>query len=123
MPTGAIVDTIIPLFVTDLPLSFEQTMAEQILLYRNFGIGYDNDGAVTGTPYTWYLITSTNLDQDAEFSLANAGSTAGTNSDASWVVQFVTQNQNYTISFRGLAYNFGSVLQTRFFFFDESKSM
>jgi hypothetical protein len=32
VPTGAIVDTIIPLFVTDLPLSFEQSMAEQILL-------------------------------------------------------------------------------------------
>jgi hypothetical protein len=90
-------------------------------LYRNFGIGYDNDGAVTGTPYTWYLITSTNLAQDAEFSLANAGSTAGTNSDASWMVQFVTENQNYTISFRGLAYSFGSVLQTRFFFFDDQQ--
>jgi len=115
------VDTIIPLFVTDLPLSLEQAMAEQILLYRNFGIGYDNDGNITGTPYTWYLITSTNLAQDAAFSLANAGSTAGTNSDASWMVQFVTENQNYTISFRGLAYNFGSVLQTRFFFFDDQQ--
>jgi hypothetical protein len=121
VPTGAIVDTIIPLFVTDLPLSLEQAMAEQILLYRNFGIGYDNDGNITGTPYTWYLITSTNLAQDAAFSLANAGSTAGTNSDASWMVQFVTENQNYTISFRGLAYNFGSVLQTRFFFFDDQQ--
>jgi hypothetical protein len=121
VPTGAIVDTIIPLFVTDLPLIFEQSMAEQILLYRNFGIGYDNDGAITGTPYTWYLITSTNLAQDAEFSLANAGSTSGTNSDSSWMVQFVTENQNYTISFRGLAYNFGSVLQTRFFFFDDQQ--
>jgi len=118
VPTGAIVDTIIPLFVTDLPLSFEQSIAEQILLYRNFGIGYDNDGTITGTPYTWYLISSTNLAQGAAFSLANAGSTTGTNSDSSWVVQFVTENENYTISFRGLSYNFGSVLQTRFFYFD-----
>jgi hypothetical protein len=30
----------------------------------------------------------------------------------------VVQNQNYTITFRGLAYSFGSVLQTRFFFYD-----
>jgi hypothetical protein len=29
--------------------------------------------------------------------------------DASWVVQFVVLNQNYTITFRGLQYNFGSV--------------
>ncbi len=118
VPTGAIVDTIIPLFVTDLPLELEQAMAEQILLYRNFGIGYDNDGTITGTPYSWYLITSTNLDQDAPFSLANAGNTSGTNQDASWLVQFVTENQSYTITFRGLAYSFGSVLQTRFFYYD-----
>jgi hypothetical protein len=118
VPTGAIVDTIIPLFVTDLPLSIETAMAEQIVLYRNFGLGYDNDGSITGTPYTWYVITQQNLDQDATWSQANAGSTSGTNSDASWLVQFVTENQNYTITFRGLAYSFGSVLQTRFFFYD-----
>jgi len=118
VPTGAIVDTVIPLFVTDIPIALEQAMAEQIALYRTFGIGYDNDGEITGTPYSWYIITSTNLAEDAEFSLTNAGSTAGTNSDASWLVQFVTENENYTITFRGLAYYFGSVLQTRFFFKD-----
>ena len=118
VPSGALVDTIIPLFVTDLPLSLEQAMAEQILLNRNFGIGYDSNGDITGTPYSWYLITSTNLAADSTFSQANAGSTAGTNQDASWLVQFVVQNQNYTITFRGLAYYFGSVLQTRFFFYD-----
>jgi hypothetical protein len=118
IPTGAIVDTIIPLFVTDLPLSIETAMSEQILLFRNFGLGYDNDGSVTGTPYSWYLITSTNLDQDAAWSQQYAGNTSGTNLDASWIMQFVVQNQNYTITFRGLSYNFGSVLQTRFFFYD-----
>ena len=118
VPTGAIVSTIIPLFVTDLPLSLEQEMAEQIVLYRDFGLGYDNNGDITGTPYTWYLITSTNLDEDGNFSLTNAGSTSGTNLDASWVVKFIVENQNYTITFRGLAYYFGSVLQTRFFYYD-----
>jgi hypothetical protein len=44
VPTGAIVDTIIPLFVTDLPNALEQDMAEQMLLFRNFGLGYDNNG-------------------------------------------------------------------------------
>ena len=118
VPSGAVVDTIIPLFVTDLPLALEQAMAEQILLNRNFGIGYDNNGDITGTPYSWYLITSTNLAADASFSQANAGNTSGANLDASWLIQFVVQNQNYTITFRGLAYYFGSVLQTRFFFYD-----
>ena len=121
VPTGAIVDTIIPLFVTDLPQDLEAAINEQIVLYRNFGLGYDNDGSVTGTPYSWYLITSTNLDQNAAWSQTVpglAGNTNGVNSDASWLVQFVTVNQNYTITFRGLQYNFGSVLQTRFFFYE-----
>ena len=121
VPTGAIVDSIIPLFVTDLPLDLEAAISEQIVLYRNFGLGYDNDGSVTGTPYSWYLITSTNLDQNAEWSQTVpglAGNTDGTGTDASWLIQFVTVNQSYTITFRGLQYNFGSVLQTRFFFYD-----
>jgi hypothetical protein len=124
VPTGALVDTIIPLFVTDLPNSVEQAMAEQILLYRNFGLGYDSNGDITGTPYTWYLITQQNLDaysqsNPAPWSQQYAGDTSGTNKDASWMIQFVVQNQNYTITFRGLAYNFGSVLQTRFFFYED----
>jgi hypothetical protein len=121
VPTGAIVDSIIPLFVTDLPLDLEAAISEQIVLYRNFGLGYDNDGSVTGTPYSWYLITSTNLDQNAEWSQTTpglAGNTDGIGTDASWLIQFVTVNQSYTITFRGLQYNFGSVLQTRFFFYD-----
>jgi hypothetical protein len=119
VPTGAIVDEIIPLFVTDLPLSIEQAMSEQIVLFRNFGLGYDNDGSITGTPYSWYIITQQNLDQDADWSQQYAGNTSGQNLDASWMVQFVVQNQNYTITFRGLAYSFGSVLQTRFFFYED----
>jgi hypothetical protein len=119
VPTGALVDTIIPLFVTDLPVSIEQSIAEQILLNRNFGLGYDNDGDITGTPYSWYLITSTNLAQDSTWSQQYAGSTSGANLDSSWLIQFVVQNQNYTITFRGLSYNFGSVLQTRFFFYED----
>jgi len=124
VPTGAIVDSIIPLFVTDLPLDLETAISEQIVLYRNFGLGYDNDGSVTGTPYSWYLITSTNLDQDAAWSQTvpgAAGNTNGVNTDASWMIQFVTVNQSYTITFRGLQYNFGSVLQTRFFFYENQQ--
>ena len=117
VPTGAIVDTIIPVFVTDLPTSIEAAMAEQILLFKDFGLGYDNNGSITGTPYSWYLITANNIDINAEWSQEYAADTSGTNLDASWLIQFVVENQNYTITFRGLAYNFGSVLQTRFFFY------
>lgn len=121
IPTGAIASEVIPVFVTDLPTAFETSMAEQILLNRNFGIGYDSQGDITGSAGTWYLITSTNLSEDAEFSLANAGSTAGTNLDASWLVQFVTDGSTYTVSTRALEYYFASVLQTRFFFYGDQQ--
>jgi hypothetical protein len=121
VPEGAIADQVIPIFVTDLPVSFESQMAEQIRLNRNFGIGYDSLGLITGTAGTWYLITSTNLDVDAAWSQNNAGSTAGLQNDASWLVQFVTDGSTYTISFRALDYYFGSVLQTRFFYYGDQK--
>lgn len=124
VPTGAVVDSIIPVFITDLPLTLEQQMGDQIELFRNFGIGYASTEITTPQgatipPGTWYLITSTNLAADAAWSPDYAGDTSGTNKDSSWLAQFVVENQNYTVTFRGLAYNFGSVLQTRFFFYDD----
>jgi hypothetical protein len=111
VPTGAIATQVIPLFVTDLNNTIRQSILDQITLNRNFGLGYNNLTA------EWYLITSTNLDTDAEFSLSSAQSTAGINSDASWFVQAVTDGENYTVTSRSLDYYFGSVLETRFFFF------
>jgi hypothetical protein len=110
IPTGAIPVQVIPLLITDIPSSLESSIADQIVLYRNFGLGYDN------ITQTWYLITSNNLAVDADFSLANAQSTTGTNQDASWMIQAVTDGVKYTVTSRALVYNFGSVLQTRFFF-------
>ena len=110
VPTGAIPVSVIPLFVTDLSSTVVTDITNQIVLYRNFGLGYDNLTA------TWYVITSTNLDTNAPFSLTNAQSTSGTNLDASWLIQFVTNGSSYTVTSRALFYLFGSVLQTRFFF-------
>jgi hypothetical protein len=121
VPTGAVVDTVIPVFLTDLSTTIREEMTQQILLYRNFGLGYDNDGTITGTAGTWYIITSTNLDADATWSQTYAGNTSGQNLDASWMVQFVAVDNKYTITYRGLAYYFGSVLQTRFFFYGNQK--
>jgi hypothetical protein len=111
VPTGAIPIQVIPLFVTDIPVSVQQTVVGQIALNQNFGLGYDNLTA------TWYVITSNNLAVNAEFSLTNAQSTAGTNSDASWLIQATYDGSAYTVVSRSLDYYFGSVLQTRFFFY------
>jgi hypothetical protein len=111
VPTGAIPIQVIPLFVTDIPVSVQQSVVSQIALNQNFGLGYNNLTA------TWYVITSNNLDTNASFSLANAQSTAGTNSDASWLIQATFNGSTYTVVSRSLDYYFGSVLQTRFFFY------
>ena len=116
VPTGALATQVIPKLVTDFPSALVTSMIQQIELFRNFGLGYDNTGSVTGTAGTWYLITSTNLAADAAFSLDNAGSTAGANLDASWLIQFVTDGVSYTVTSRALEYVFASVIQTRFTF-------
>jgi hypothetical protein len=123
VPTGAVIETIVPVLITDLPLAIQEQMAQQILLFRNFGLGYDNDGSVptSGGAGTWYVITSTNLDANADWSQTDAGNTSGANLDASWLIQFVVSDNVYTVTSRGLAYYFGSVLQTRFFFYGNEK--
>jgi hypothetical protein len=110
VPTGAIPQQVIPKFINDLPFVLEQSMIQQIELFRNFGLGYDN------LLSQWYIITSTNLAQDAAFSLTNAQNTQGLNLDASWMIQFVTDGESYTVTSRGLDYLFASVIETRFFF-------
>jgi hypothetical protein len=111
VPTGAIPVQVIPIFVTDIPISVQQNILEQISLNQNFGLGYNYQTA------TWYVITSNNLALGAPFSLDNAQSTAGTNLDASWLIQATYNGSAYTVVARSLDYYFGSVIQTRFFFY------
>ena len=115
VPSGSIPITVIPLFVTDFPSTLTQSITEQILLNRDFGLGYDNLTA------SWYLINSANLAIDAPFSLEYAQNTSGMNLDASWFIQATTNGSNSTIQSRSLDYFFGSVLETRFFFFTNQK--
>ena len=111
VPTGAIAVEVIPVFVVDLPTSVQQSIFNQIYLNQNFGVGYNN---VTDT---WYVITSTNLATDAPFSLTHAQDTSGQGLDASWMIQCTYNASAYTVVARSLNYYFGSVLDTRFFFY------
>ena len=110
IPTNAIPTEVIPNFITNLPTSIETTMRENIELYRNFGLGYNN---LTGT---WYVITSTNINNATTFSLINAQNTSGTGLDNSWLVDFTTDGVTYTVSSRSLQRFWASVLETRFFY-------
>jgi hypothetical protein len=111
VPTGAIPIRVIPVFTTDIPTSVQQTVVGQIGLNQNFGLGYNN------LTDTWYVITASNLAVNADWSQAYAQNTSGANLDASWLVQATFNGSAYTVVSRSLEYYFGSVLQTRFFFY------
>ena len=115
VPTNAQCVEVIPLFVTDLGTTVKQNARSQIELYRNFGLGYNN------LTNTWYVITASNLAVNAAWSQDYAQDTSGANLDASWVVQFVTDGESYTVTTRALNYYFGSVLETRFFFYGDEQ--
>ena len=110
IPTNAVPVQVITNFVTDLPTAIEQTMREQMELYRNFGLGYNN---LTGA---WYVITSTNLNEATTFSIDYAQNTSGTGLDNSWLVAFSTDGVTYTVSSRSLERFWASVIETRFFY-------
>ena len=116
VPSTAIPTEVIPVFNTDLPVALEQSMIDQIELYRNFGLGYD---VQTGE---WYVISANNLDATGEFSTVNSQDTTNTGADASWLIKFVTDGASYTVTYRTLNYYFTSVAETRFFF-DSNQSI
>ena len=67
------------------------------------------------------MINSANIALNATWSQEYAQSTSGTNLDASWFIQATTDGSTYTVISRNLDYYFGSVLETRFFFFTNQK--
>ena len=111
VPTGAIPVQVIPVFQTDIPVSVQQNVVEQIRLNQDFGLGYNN------LTSTWYVITANNLSTSDTFSLEYAQNTAGSNLDSSWLIRATYNGSQYIVNSRSLDYYFGSVLQTRFFFY------
>ena len=115
VPQGAIPTEVIPVFVNTFSTDLINLMVQNVLIYRNFGLGYDN---LAGE---WYFISNTNLDVDAAFDISTAQNLSNTNSDAAWMFQFITDGVNYTVTYRNLEYIFGSVSQCRFFFDDAGR--
>ena len=123
VPTGAIPQVVIPVFVTDFGTSLEQQIVNQIYLNQDFGLGYtsvgvyDSNNQLIYPAQSWYLITATNLAVDAAYTTNGAGNQSGNKLDASWFIQCTTNGTNYTVQSRSLNYYFGSVAETRFFFY------
>jgi len=108
--SSAIISRIVPRFVTNLPTALEAEMVNLITADLNFGIRY--------SPITseWKIITATNLNTLADFNLGTAGDTTNNNIDASWLIAFIKEPDQYVVRVRGLDYVFGSLMQNRFYF-------
>lgn len=115
LPNGCIPSEVIPKLINDLTVIFENKIIDQIEVYRDFGIGYDEETS------EWYIITTDNLKEDAEYDSSFAKNADGLNRDASWLVQFTTDGDIYTMKYRNLNYYFASVRENRFIFDSNSK--
>jgi len=115
IPNGSVVNSIIPNFTTAFSSTLETDLIDRIEAFEEFGLRYDIDSE------TWKVITSTNVSTSSVFNLADAGSTAGTNSDASWWFKFTNDGNTYTVQYRKLDYIFESESQNKFHYDVEEK--
>jgi hypothetical protein len=115
LPSGALLDTIIPVFKNDLPGStFTSVMVNLLQSYQNIGLSYNVQ------TQSWQIIQQKDLNLGA-FSLAHQGDTSGESLDSSWLLAFTYNGINYNIAYRGLQYVFQSNGETRFYFDPEVK--
>jgi len=115
IPNGSVISSVIPAFATSFSATLEADIINRIETYEEFGLRYDNDSA------TWKVITSTNLSASSIFDIASAGSTLGTNLDASWWFKFTNNGNTYTVQYRKLDYIFESEGQNKFHYDVEEK--
>jgi len=108
--SDALIDVVVPKFITDLSSAVETEMTNQIFQNRNFGLRYDVDTV------SWKLVTAANLNLVSDFTLEKAGDSTNNNLDASWLVSFVKDIDQYVVTIRTLDYVFGSQEQNRFYF-------
>ena len=108
IPDGSVINAIIPNLTTSFSSTLETDIISRIEAFEEFGLRYDVDSE------SWKVITSTNLSTSAVFSLADTGSTTGTNADASWWFKFTNDGNTYTVQYRKLDYIFESESQNKF---------
>ena len=116
VPSGAIAARIVPKFVTNLSTALETEMANQMFSNLNFGLRYS---IIDGE---WKLITASNINLLSNFSLGKSGDISNNGLDASWLLAFVKEADEYVVRIRGLDYVFGSLEQNRFYFDSKSKT-
>ena len=94
VPTGAIITTVLPTFDSSLSTELIQETIIRMELQQSFSLEFNN--SLTIAEDRWSI---------------------GHLDDSNWLVKFTSQGNNrYSITYRSLAYYFGSVSDTRFAF-------
>jgi hypothetical protein len=110
VPTGAVLSTIIPRFITKLDQAVQTRAAELIFAQKEFALRYDQIES------KWVIVSSGNVNKSSLFNLGKSGDQSGTQQDASWLIMFETDGKKYVVTYLGLRYVFESQQEVRFFF-------
>lgn len=109
IPTGAILDQIIPQWNTKLETNIITTIVNLIFTNKPFGLRYDlNDKS-------WKIVFENDLNLNSNFNIGKAGDKTNQRVDASWLLLFTTNTEVYTVKYRKLRYVFESDKKIRFY--------
>jgi hypothetical protein len=115
IPPSAILTEIKPKFNTGLTNDVKTQVIDQAFNYNTFGLRYDVNSGI------WRVIIENNLDVTDTFSTGKTGDTTNQSQDASWLLLFNTDGENYTITYRGLRYLFESDEEIKFYYDSSDK--
>ncbi len=115
VPSLAVASIIIPKFINNLSTALESQMVDLMFGNLNFGLRYNTADT------DWKIITASNLNLVDDFSLGKAGDVTNSNLDASWIIAFIKEPDQYVVRIRGMDYIFRSIKQNRFYFDSNQK--
>ena len=110
IPTGAILEQVIPNFSKVLINDIKTQLIDQAFEYKDFALRYDQYNR------QWKIVLDEDINTLSAFATGKAGDAAGENLDASWILYFKTDGEKYTITYRNLRYVMESADEIRFFF-------
>lgn len=110
IPTGAILQQVIPNFSKVLINDVKTQLIDQAFEYKDFALRYDQYDR------QWKIVLAENINTLNTFATGKAGDITGENLDASWMLYFKTDGEKYTITYRNLRYVIESADEIRFFF-------
>jgi len=110
IPTGAILQQVIPTYSKVLINDVKVQLIDQVFEYKDFALRYDQYDR------QWKIVLAEDINTLSEFATGKAGDSTSAALDASWVLYFKTDGEKYTITYRNLRYVMESSDEIRFFF-------